>query len=97
MDLQAALPFSIERSLSGPAKHYRCAQFDRLRYTISVQTPDAATISSAVLVRPGSPTHAFDQDQRLVGLFTVSSGSLTIIGPPQRTVAPPGYYAVFAE
>jgi len=62
----------------------------------TVQTPDAATISSAVLVRPGSPTHAFDQDQRLVGLsFTVSSGSLTIIGPPKRTIAPPGYYMLF--
>lgn len=62
----------------------------------TVQTPDAATISSAVLVRPGSPTHAFDQDQRLVGLsFTIGSGSLTIIGPPQRTIAPPGYYMLF--
>jgi hypothetical protein len=33
-----------------------------------VTTPDAADIASAVLVRPGTPTHAFDMEQRLVGL-----------------------------
>ena len=33
-----------------------------------VQTPDAADIASVVLVRPGTPTHAFDMDQRLVGV-----------------------------
>src|SRR5205823_5275561 len=27
-----------------------------------VQTPDAATISSVVLMRPGAPTHAFDME-----------------------------------
>ena len=41
----------------------------------TVTTPDAANISSAVLMRPGSPTHAFDMDQRLVGMsFTEGSG-----------------------
>ena len=33
-----------------------------------VQTPDASSIASVVLVRPGTPTHAFDMEQRLVGL-----------------------------
>src|SRR3984893_13186566 len=33
----------------------------------AVSTPDAANISSAVLMRPGSSTHAFDMDARLVG------------------------------
>jgi hypothetical protein len=28
-----------------------------------LQTPNAADISSVVLVRPGAPTHAFDMDQ----------------------------------
>src|SRR6266478_939274 len=37
-----------------------------------VQTPDAANITSAVLVRPGAQTHAFDMDQRLVGLSYTS-------------------------
>ena len=41
-----------------------------------VQT-NAANISQVVLMRPGSPTHAFDMDQRLVGLnFTVGNGVL---------------------
>jgi Domain of unknown function (DUF1929). len=40
-----------------------------------VQTVDAANITSVVLVRPGAPTHAFDMDQRLVGLaFTAGIG-----------------------
>ncbi len=62
----------------------------------SVATPDAANISSAVLVRPGAPTHAFDMDQRLVVMsFTKGSGTLTVTAPPNGNVAPPGYYMVF--
>ena len=30
--------------------------------SFTVSTPDAADISSVVLMRPGSPTHAFDQE-----------------------------------
>ena len=64
--------------------------------TFQVQTPDAANISSAVLSRAGSPTHAFDMDQRLVGLnFTAGSGSLTVTSPPTSSIAPPGYYLLF--
>ena len=64
--------------------------------TFTVQTPDAAAISQAVLVRPGSPTHAFDQEQRLVGLsFTAGGGSLTVTAPPNGNIAPPGYYMLF--
>jgi hypothetical protein len=62
----------------------------------SVSTPDAANISQAVLVRPGSSTHAFDFDQRLVGMsFTAGSGSLTVTAPPNSKIAPPGYYMLF--
>jgi PKD repeat protein len=61
-----------------------------------IQTPDAAAISSIALVRPGSPTHAFDQEQRLVNLsFTVGSGVLNVRAPPNGNVAPPGYYLLF--
>jgi Domain of unknown function (DUF1929)/Concanavalin A-like lectin/glucanases superfamily/Bacterial Ig-like domain (group 2)/Chitobiase/beta-hexosaminidase C-terminal domain/PKD domain len=61
-----------------------------------VQTPDAANISSAVLVRPGSVTHAFDMDQRLIGLnFTVGIGLLNVTSPPTSSIAPPGYYMLF--
>jgi hypothetical protein len=62
----------------------------------AVSTPDAANISQVVLVRPGSSTHAFDMDQRLVGMsFTAGSGSLTVTGPPNSKIAPPGYYMLF--
>ena len=46
------------------------------RDQFTVTTPDAANISSVVLMRPGAPTHAFDMDQRLVGMsFTNGSGT----------------------
>jgi hypothetical protein len=62
----------------------------------SVSTPDAANISQAVLLRPGSSTHAFDFDQRLVGMsFTAGSGSLTVTAPSNSKIAPPGYYMLF--
>ena len=55
-----------------------------------------SSISSVVLVRPGSVTHAFDMDQRLVGLnFTVGNGVLNTTAPPNGSIAPPGYYLLF--
>jgi hypothetical protein len=61
-----------------------------------LQTPDASNISSVVLMRPGAPTHAFDMDQRLVGLsFTAGSGVLNVTAPPNGNIAPPGYYMLF--
>ena len=64
--------------------------------SFTVSTPDAANISSVVLMRPGAPTHAFDMDQRVVGVsFTKGSGTLTVTAPPNGNIAPPGYYMVF--
>jgi len=64
--------------------------------SFTVQTLDAASISSVVLVRNGSVTHAFDMDQRLVGLsFTAGSGAMTVTAPPNGNIAPPGYYMLF--
>jgi Domain of unknown function (DUF1929)/PKD domain len=61
-----------------------------------VQTPDAATIASVVLMRPGAPTHAFDMEQRLVGLsYTAGSGVLNVTAPSNSNIAPPGYYMLF--
>ena len=62
----------------------------------TVQTPDSASIASAVLIRNGTVTHAFGMDQRMVGMsFTAGSGSLTITAPPNGNIAPPGYYMLF--
>jgi Domain of unknown function (DUF1929) len=64
--------------------------------SFSVPTADAATIASVVLMKAGSVTHSFDLDQRYVGLsFTAASGSLTVSGPPNSNIAPPGYYMLF--
>jgi hypothetical protein len=63
---------------------------------VTIQSANAADISSVVLVRPGAPTHAFDMEQRLVGLtFTPGTGVLNVTGPPNGNVAPPGYYMLF--
>jgi hypothetical protein len=69
--------------------------------TFQVQTPNAAganlpDVASVVLVKPGSDTHAFNFEQRVVGLnFTLSSGALTVTCPPNSNIAPPGYYMLF--
>ena len=75
------------------------AETVELRLAVPVQTPDAADIASVVLVRPGAPTHAFDMEQRLVGLsFTAGSGVLNVTAPPNGNIAPPGLlHAVRAE
>ena len=64
--------------------------------SFQVQTPNAANISSVVLMKLASTTHAFNMDQRLVGLnFTAGSGMLAVTGPPNGNTAPPGYYMLF--
>ena len=62
----------------------------------AVQTPNAGIIASVVLIRLGSVTHAFNQNQRYVPLaFTAGSGSLTVTAPANANLAPPGYYMLF--
>jgi len=64
--------------------------------SFQIQTPDAANISSAVLMRPGAVTHAFDMEQRLVSLsFAAGGGVLNATAPPNGSIAPPGYYMLF--
>ena len=64
--------------------------------TFQVQTPEAASISSVVLVRPGAATHAFDMEQRLVRLsYSAVAGGLEVTAPPNGNIAPPGYYMLF--
>jgi hypothetical protein len=65
--------------------------------SFTVQTSDAASISSVVLVRAGGVTHAFGMDQRLVGMsFSMTDSShLSVTAPPNGNIAPPGYYLLF--
>jgi hypothetical protein len=65
--------------------------------TFQVFSPDAGTIASIVLVRPGAPTHAFDMDQRLIRMnYSASAGALSVTAPPNGNIAPPGFYMLFA-
>jgi hypothetical protein len=62
----------------------------------TVQTPDAASISSAVLVDLGSDTHTEDFNQRRLPLtVTRGSGSISVQGPANSALAPPGHYMLF--
>lgn len=62
-----------------------------------VNTPDAEAVGRVALLRCGSMTHAFDSDQRYVGLtFQVANPSaLEVTAPPIASVAPPGEYMLF--
>jgi len=62
----------------------------------SVQTPNAGTTGSVSLIRPGSVTHNFDQNQRFLSLpFTVNADSLLVTAPANSNLAPPGDYMLF--
>jgi hypothetical protein len=64
--------------------------------TFQISTPNPADIASVALMRPGSSTHAFNFEQRLVNLaFTAGGTTLTLTSPPNANVAPPGYYMLF--
>ncbi|XVV15752.1 galactose oxidase-like domain-containing protein [Actinoplanes sp. CA-131856] len=64
--------------------------------TFAVTTPQAATIRKVGLVGLGDVTHSVDQGQRYIPLkYTVSGTTLTVTGPPNGGVAPPGYYMLF--
>ena len=70
----------------------------RIEYgtAFDVLTPDAASITSVSLVRPGSVTHTFDRDQRFLELtFRQSADGLSIDAPANANLAPPGYYMLF--
>ncbi|MEU4419640.1 galactose oxidase-like domain-containing protein [Actinoplanes sp. NPDC024001] len=64
--------------------------------SFTVSTPQAAGIRKVGLVGLADVTHGVDQGQRYVPLrFTTSGTNLTVTGPPNGGVAPPGYYMLF--
>jgi hypothetical protein len=64
---------------------------------IFLATPDAGQIVRMTLVRLGSVTHGFDQNQRFLELsFRRAAGGLMITAPARSDLAPPGHYLVFA-
>ena len=64
--------------------------------SISVSTPDAASISAVNLVSLGTDTHQMDMNQHFVPLnFTAGAGSLNVTMPSSAADAPPGHYMLF--
>ena len=72
----------------------------RARYgaRMRVTVPGAADLREINLLRPGATTHAFNCEPRLLGLeYEVTAPDrVTLTFPRRRTVAPPGWYMVFA-
>ncbi|MCW2621276.1 MAG: putative galactose oxidase [Frankiales bacterium] len=61
--------------------------------TFTVSSTQAAGVRRVALVGLGDVTHGVDQGQRYVPLpFSASGTTLTVTGPPNGGVTPPGYY-----
>jgi hypothetical protein len=64
--------------------------------SFDVGTSQARDIRAVELIRAGAVTHAFDMEQRLVGLtFSAGYGVLHVKAPDHGNIAPPGWYLLF--
>jgi hypothetical protein len=64
--------------------------------SFTVQMSNSNTVAKVVLIRTGSATHAFNNEQRRMELEFSQSGSvLTVKAPAQPAEMPPGYYMLF--
>lgn len=64
--------------------------------SVTVQTPDADSISKVSLIPLASVTHTMDMNQRYLELnFTKNSGNLTVSTPDNTNLAQAGYYMMF--
>ncbi len=74
-------------------------------YTIGYTIPDElAHVTSVTLVAPSSDTHTFNMHQRVIKLEIMgentdenhrSGKAVTVRGPPNANIAPPGMYMIF--
>jgi hypothetical protein len=60
-----------------------------------VETPDAGRVVSASLVRLGSVTHGFDQNQRFLPLSVRRAAGGVLLEGVTGALAPPGHYLLF--
>jgi hypothetical protein len=69
----------------------------RYGQTVTVATPDAATLRDVSLIRPGATTHSFNTSQRLVDLpITARDGAgVRVEVTDEPNLAPPGWYMLF--
>ena len=62
----------------------------------TLTTPDAASITNVVWIRPGTTTHGYDQNQRINRLaFTAGNGQLNVTAPNDPNLCPPGHHMIF--
>jgi hypothetical protein len=74
---------------SAPTKVLRWSE----PFTVDVS---AGAISQVRLIRTGSVTHAFNNEQRVLDLpFTQVGRTLKLQMPAERAKAPPGFYMLF--
>ena len=77
--------------LAARPDHHQCSQHDRLWSRLSGADVRCCQYFFGAMMRNPSVTHAFDMDQRMVGLsFIAGSGYSTVTGPPNGNIAPPG-------
>jgi len=64
---------------------------------VTVQTPDAGSVTRGSLIRLSSVTHTFNQSQLIYPLTFSATGSTTLsaAGPQNPNLAPPGPYMLF--
>jgi plastocyanin len=93
-----------------PHERYFPDYFDMMRPSITgapavinyggnfaINTPNAADVAEVVLLRPGAVTHGFNMSQRGLELVVsgMGAGTVTVDGPPNANLAPPGWYLLF--
>ncbi|WP_157272187.1 galactose oxidase-like domain-containing protein [Azohydromonas aeria] len=65
--------------------------------SFTLQMGSWGAIEKVVMIRTGSSTHSFSNEQRRMELdFTQAGRTLTVKAPARATEMPPGYYMVFA-
>ena len=71
---------------------------DGRQHEITIGKSEGSKVDRVVLMRPGSPTHSYDSDQRLIQLDLVhtTASEVTVKGPYGSAAAPPGDYMLFA-
>lgn len=92
-------PYLYKQNGSGEfAKRPKIVDMGAVGYggSFSVDLGSGDDISKVALVRTGSSTHSFDMDQRFMDLdFQQSGDRLTVSGPRNAKIAPPGQYMLF--
>ena len=85
--------FDGNQPADAPGDHHRP---QKIGYDGLPDRPPTGTVSRVTLVRNGSVTHGFNNDQNFQDLaFSQSGGTVTITSPQNGNYAPPGVYMLF--